>query len=153
MLAEIVSLFNCNGCLRHFAHEVRTINPSSSFYHERTTILMDDKRALIALQNDQFRRALGQGEIPGEAVMTAGIAALEQEQITAITIAVVNFDNFTEENDPFGEHEFGSIEITDVGTVFWKIDYYAPDRMRGSEEPSDLTQTHRVLTIMLASEY
>lgn len=114
---------------------------------------MDEKRALIAQQNDRFRRALGQGEIPGQAVMTQGIAALSQTQMAALTQAIVGFDDFTEENDPHGEHDFGSVEIEDVGTIFWKIDYYAPDLERGSEDPSDLMQTDRVLTIMLASEY
>lgn len=114
---------------------------------------MSDKSALIAQQNDQFRRTLGQGEIPGEAVMTQGIAMLSRKQMAAITMSIIGFSDFTPENDPHGEHDFGSVEIEGVGTVFWKIDCYAPDMERGSEDPSDLTQTHRMLTIMLSSEY
>jgi len=66
--------------------------------------------------------------------------------------AVRSFDHFDEDNDPYGEHEFGSVEI-DGQTVFWKIDLYAPDLKHGSSHPSDPEQTHRVLTVMLASEY
>ncbi len=63
------------------------------------------------------------------------------------------FDNFTDDNDPYGEHDFGSFEH-DGMKIFWKIDYYDKHcSARGSEDPSDPEQTLRVLTIMLAHEY
>lgn len=114
---------------------------------------MSEKSALIAQQNDQFRQSLGTSPIPGTVVATAGIAALAQVQRTAIAQAVVLFDDFTEDNDPHGEHDFGVIRLPGTESVYWKIDYYDPSLTYGSEDPSDLTQTHRVLTIMLASEY
>jgi hypothetical protein len=114
---------------------------------------MREKSALIAQQNDQFRRSLGTGPIPGTAVLTIGMMTLEQAQRNAIVQAVINFDDFTEANDPYGEHDFGVIRLPGMESVYWKIDYYDPSLEYGSEDPSDLTQTHRVLTIMLASEY
>lgn len=114
---------------------------------------MSEKSALIAQQNDLFRLSLGTGPIPGIAVLTAGMMTLEEVQRNAIVQAVIDFSTFTPENDPYGEHDFGVIRQPGVGSVYWKVDYYDPSLTYGSEDASDLTQTYRVLTIMLASEY
>ncbi len=62
------------------------------------------------------------------------------------------FQDFTESNDPYGEHDFGSLEHGSH-KIFFKIDYYNKDQRSGSEDPSDPDQTSRVMTIMLANEY
>jgi hypothetical protein len=36
---------------------------------------------------------------------------------------------------------------------FWKLDYFAADTQLGSDHPSDIEKTRRVLTIGLASDY
>jgi hypothetical protein len=89
--------------------------------------------------------------------MTCGIRDLGLLATVNIAERVIAFDNFTADNDPHHEHDFGSIDYEGV-RIFWKIDYY--DRASfgtghdtGSEDPSDPSKTLRVLTIMLASEY
>jgi Protein of unknown function (DUF3768) len=83
---------------------------------------------------------------------TEGINALPWREQSAIREKVELFDDFTPGDNPYGERDFGA--FTHAGQkIFWKIDYYAPDMIYGSEEPSDPKQTVRVLTIMLASEY
>ena len=62
------------------------------------------------------------------------------------------FDDFTEDNDPHGEHDFGSFEQNGQ-TIFWKIDYYDLLVDNGSRDPSDPALTRRVLTVMFAEEY
>jgi Protein of unknown function (DUF3768) len=62
------------------------------------------------------------------------------------------FDDFTEDDDPHGERDFGAFE-NEGQRIFWKIDYYDTTLTKGSANPADPQQTVRVLTIMLASEY
>ena len=99
--------------------------------------------------NDRFRRdGLGNGSV----MLTIGIQERGRDFAVAAIKAVREFDNFSYANDPWGEHDFGAIEI-EGEKVFWKIDYYSPDLTAGSENPANEGVTHRVLTIMLASEH
>ncbi|MFN8941779.1 MAG: DUF3768 domain-containing protein [Acidobacteriota bacterium] len=108
-----------------------------------------EQTARIAQLNDLCRKAPGVG---GRLVVTQGIRALSDSDQSAIREKVERFDTFTEDSDPYGEHDFGSITHNDE-LIFWKIDYYDPTLTCGSEDPSDPQQTVRILTIMLASEY
>ena len=65
---------------------------------------------------------------------------------------VIAFDDFNPDNDPHGEHDFGSFDLEDQ-KLFWKIDYYDLKAVFGSEDPRDPKKTLRVVTIMLAEEY
>jgi hypothetical protein len=85
-------------------------------------------------------------------LQTPGIVALKPIEQSAIREAVESFDAFTEDNDPYGEHDFGAFRHGGHH-IFWKIDYYNPDLTGGSEDPGDPSKTCRVLTIMLACEY
>lgn len=108
----------------------------------------------IAQLNDRFRRQGVTGPIPGRALATAGIAALPLDTQLLLWAAVAQFQDFTQDNDPYGEHDFGALVFPAVGRVFWKIDYYADARMEwGSDAPEDPARSFRVLTLMLASEY
>jgi hypothetical protein len=69
-----------------------------------------------------------------------------------VLLRVQNFADFNDDNDPYGEHDFGSFEVAGE-TFFWNIDYYDLRCEFGSEDPSDPAKTMRVLTIMFAGEY
>ena len=77
---------------------------------------------------------------------------LSNEAVDRILNLVKSFDDFSERNDPFGEHDFGAIEY-EGHIVFWKFDYYHLDLMNHSPDPSDPHVTRRALTIMLGDEY
>jgi len=109
----------------------------------------DSQIRTIAKLNDLCRTAMG---VASRVFQTQGINAFSPKDQSAIREKVERFDAFTEDNDPHGERDFGAFEHCGE-CIFWKIDYYAPDLLHGSEDPSDPKQTIRVLTIMLASEY
>ena len=99
--------------------------------------------------NDAFRR---NGFASGQWMLTSGVADLGPEFMVLAIQAVRSFDGFSERNDPYGEHDFGSFNLAGE-TLFWNIDYYDPTLTSGSDDPADPSATRRVLTIMLASEY
>jgi hypothetical protein len=66
--------------------------------------------------------------------------------------ALANHHEFDPCNDPHGERDFGGLDLWGAELI-WKIDYYAPDMLFGSEDPSDPVVTQRVLTVLLAEEY
>lgn len=117
----------------------------------------EDRAQQIAALNDAARAKVGLFQTDktgsGLVVFSQGIANLPAQVQAEICIRVRIFDDFDEENDPYGEHDFGSLEVTGAGEVFWKFDYYSNDRQHLSEDPTDPSKTFRVLTIMLAEEY
>jgi len=110
---------------------------------------MSNRTEIIASLNDEARSAMG---IASRLFLTQGIEAYNQKELSHICRAVQTFDNFTKDNDPYGEHDFGSLKFG-TATIFWKIDYYNLTLDAGSEDPADPKITTRVLTIMLSSEY
>ncbi len=88
----------------------------------------------------------------GRVLVTAGVAALEDDDKAVVLGLVRGFSTFTPDNDPRGEHDFGAFQVG-CENFFWKIDCYDRAMEFGSEDPSDPAQTTRVLTIMLADEY
>lgn len=101
----------------------------------------------IAQLNDQHRARPGVGW-----VLTPGVQALGGLALVQAVAAVKSFSDFSEDNDPHGEHDFGAFEI-DGQRLFWKIDYYDPNLAMASPDPADPAVTRRVLTLMLAKEY
>ena len=80
-------------------------------------------------------------------MLTAGVNELPDMVKAAAIQKVASFDDFSEDNDPYGEHDFGTFRLCGR-RFFWK------NAMKyGSEDPADPDQTTRVLTIMLVSEY
>lgn len=105
--------------------------------------------AKIRNLNDNFRRTLVFG---GTVLLTPGVTSLESDRMAELLEAVRKFDSFTRDNDPHGEHDFGSIDLGSV-RYFFKIDYYDPNGRFASPNPADPAVTSRVMTIMRADEY
>lgn len=111
-------------------------------------MIQSSNSAQIAKLNDQLRQTFQGGQV----LLTQDIHHLPENIQYEIIQKVRSFNIFTEDNDPYGEHDFGAIKI---GTkqVFWKIDYYDLDMQGHSPDPSNPHITKRVLTIMMAEKY
>lgn len=102
----------------------------------------------IKTLNDNFRKTFTGGQV----LLTAGINSKPTDDVANILSMVRNFNKFTPNNDPYGEHDFGSFDYKD-DKIFWKIDYYDLNNQYLSANPANQNITNRVLTIMLAEEY
>lgn len=114
--------------------------------YAHTTATSRTKR--IRALNDAFRRTL----IGGRLVCTLGIQQFDPAAIKLLLHGLTTYEAFTPDNDPYREHDFGSLSVAGE-PVFWKIEYYDRGFTYGSPDPTDPAVTTRVLTVMLASEY
>lgn len=108
---------------------------------------------ILQKQNDVFRKSvLLSPQKNGECVIGADIHSLDDNQKNNLFLAVAQYSDFNEDNDPYNEHDFGTIELPDIPKVMWKIDYYADNTCTfGAEEPSK--GCYRVLSIIYAHQY
>ena len=107
--------------------------------------------ALIAQQNDAFRKRLPEGG-DGIIVQTNAIDNMGPDFVASCLAQIDTYDDFTEDNDPHGTHEMGFIEI--MGRKVWfKIDLYDENYQYGTPAPTDLSKTRRVLTILFPGDY
>ena len=105
---------------------------------------MDRERAAkIAQLNDRFRG------MAVDVTLTSGVVHGVGD-LVGLLKTIECFDAFNEDNDPYGEHDFGSL-VWHGEKVFWKIDYYDQALTNGDDPLSP--NCRRVMTIMLASEY
>jgi len=111
-------------------------------------VIEEDSSKTIAQLNDAFRQTLSGGRV----LMTSGVTELPPAVVAEAIKQTAEFANFSGDNDPHGEHDFGSFDLCSR-KFFWKIDYYDLACKAGSEDPADPSKTTRVLTLMLASEY
>ena len=109
----------------------------------------DSRRDQVRRLNDQFR-CLGIGR--GSLMLTAGVHERGEAFVSAAVSAVRKFDGFNRDNDPHGEHDFGAFTL-EGERLFFKIDYYDLELAGHSPDPGNAAVTHRVLTVMFASEY
>ncbi len=96
--------------------------------------------------NDQARQTLTDCRV----VITPGVRALDVTD--AILCMLRQYNAFNPDNDPYAEHDFGSIHYAGE-TIFWKFDYFDLDFTMYSPDAADPNVTARVLTVMLDSEY
>ena len=80
------------------------------------TTVANETNAKIAKINDEFRRV---------ETMSVSQGVFNLQDVLGLIRAVRDYTDFNEDNDPYGEHDFGSLEWENQ-KIFWKIDYYDP---------------------------
>lgn len=113
-----------------------------------TPTFLSPSKDRIRCLNDHLRSHF----IGGQVMITQGIQSLGSTFRAACVEAIRGYDQFSPENDPHNEHDFGMLTVRGQ-RVYWKIDYYDLALQYASPDPSDPAVTTRVLTILLASEY
>ena len=93
----------------------------------------------IAELNDKLRKNLF---TPGknQVFISAGVSSLPYLEQARLLDKVQKFNDFNEDNNPYGERDFSRIEHNETMDA-------------GSDNPADENITIRVLTIMRADEY
>ena len=114
--------------------------------YDRENLSETDQR--IRELNDTLRRTF----MGGHVVMTQGFSGLPSSTKAKAIAAIRSFDGFNEDCDPYGTHEFGTVEV-DGETVWFKVDTYDLDLLYHSPDASDPKVTKRVMTLLLPSEY
>ncbi len=124
-----------------------------------------EKTTRIARLNDLARRAMG---VACTVVATVGFRSLSDADQSCVRELIETFEAFTDDYDPHGERDFGSVYQLGDGRwtterprvredererVFWKLDYYDHELQFASKDAANSAITRRVLTIMLADEY
>lgn len=85
-------------------------------------------------------------------MITQGVQRITGFDAAVLAAALANYSDFDPDNDPHGERDFGDITLFGYNLLF-KMDYFDKVLEFGSDDPADPNVTHRVLTVLLASEW
>ena len=120
--ATNTSIFRCGSCRDHY--ESKDAGPGLCPLCNPAEQARDHMlRLLIAEQNDAFRQVLGfaalwRGQnLKGRTVATPGFLAIPERTQAALMNAVINYTDWTEDNDPYEDHSFGRVEA-DGETIY-----------------------------------
>jgi len=89
---------------------------------------------------------------PHRLMATQGVQALSEEDQREVIRMVLEFQDFNEDNDPYGDHDLCVINYKGI-KYYGKMDHYDLKLEFHSDDSSDDQKTIRVLTVMEVSEY
>jgi hypothetical protein len=113
-------------------------------------MINNEKTLKVRGLNDQLRTT-GAGH-NGRVIAVGSLAQAGQEILEKAVKGLRSFADFSEDNDPYGEHDCASFEV-DGERFMFKIDYYTLDELHGSEHPEDPAVTIRVCSVFYTSDY
>jgi hypothetical protein len=105
----------------------------------------------IAKINDEFREKLVPDDF-NDVFISLEVSFLEDDELEGLKEMIRKYNNFNDDNDPYGEHDMGSLTYNSR-TYFFKIDYFKLGNFNEGADPYQEKEVSRVMTIMHASEY
>ena len=107
----------------------------------------------IAKQNDDFRkRVIFERQKDGIAMATRTlIDELTVEQQLDAFLLVRDFNDFNEDNDPNGTHEFGSFKLGNHD-IMWQIDCFKDEKCESGLSADSKDIGYRVITVCFLHE-
>jgi hypothetical protein len=118
--------------------EIRRLNDLTRTVPETVNATWTMTRGVVLL-------LAGEGESPESTAQAV-------QRFSALRAAMANFSDWPDDNDPYGEHDFGALCLFEE-KLFFKIDYYHPEHDSHAPVPANIELCRRVLTIMRADEY
>ncbi|UXT53236.1 DUF3768 domain-containing protein (plasmid) [Agrobacterium tumefaciens] len=112
---------------------------------------MSDSRTIKIRELNDELRTKGYA-LNGRIVAMGRLGQDHEAKQIRVVLGASEFNQWTEGDDPYGEHDFGKFEVDGDAFIF-KIDYYDLDETHGSEHPEDQKTTIRVMTLMYADDY
>lgn len=112
--------------------------------------MSDENASKIRILNQHFRLTLEGGEV----MFVGDLAGREAKDLILQhrVLAAVRVAPIAEGNDPYGEADFGTVEV-DGERFMWKIDYYDQAMEMQSPNPADPAVTKRVMSIFFSRDY
>ena len=98
--------------------------------------------------NDRLRKFGGHSSFR----VSRGLLALGYDHYVRLRQAVIDYDNFSPENDPWGYHDKGFIEL-DGNSFIWAMHYQFEWERNDDAYLREWNDPKRQLTIMRAQEY
>lgn len=102
----------------------------------------------IARLNDQLRKT-GAG---GTVMVTQNVRNITGFDPAALAATLATYQDFDPHGDPHGERDFGTMTLWGYDLI-WKVDYYDKGVNYGSDDPANPEITHRVLNVLLATDW
>ena len=117
--------------------------------HGTATCIEVPRAEQIARLNDRLRRG---DSSSGTVMITQGVQRITGFDAGVLAEALANYSDFDPDNDPHGERDFGLMTLWGHD-LLWKLDYYDKELKFGSDDPANPDITHRVLTVLLSSDW
>lgn len=107
--------------------------------------------AQAAALNDEFRRFLGMGALPGRVTITDSLTKLGARCAADILRRIARYDSFAEDGNHSERRRIGVLKLPGIETIAWRIYCYTGEDLQVEVDGSERSH-YRILKVVLASD-